>query len=215
MFGRKIAELVTFVLAITSPGIGEASSLGLQQPFVRKPVMQQPILQQRTSFQLPVPQRAPVPSIPTPLMVPRPPPPPPPAFAAGPPDAMLAWPVEGTVISPFGPRRGRMHTGMDIKAPRGTVIGAAADGMVVGVGALRGYGKVVAVHHDNGLLTLYCHNERNLVTGGRVQRGQPIALVGTSGNASTPHVHFEVRHDGRRLDPGQFLRIRQLASLRD
>lgn len=192
MSKQKSPFLLAFLMIATLPV--EASARNIPLGASRPPP---------SSFVMP----RPVPAIPTPLRINLMPPPPP-----RPPPPMLSWPVAGEVISPFGPRRGKIHTGVDIKAPRGSVIVSAADGFVVGAGGLRGYGRVVAVQHDNGLTTLYCHNERNLVTGGRVLRGQPIALVGTSGNASTPHVHFEVRHNGRKLDPLHFLRIHQVAA---
>jgi murein DD-endopeptidase MepM/ murein hydrolase activator NlpD len=74
---------------------------------------------------------------------------------------------------------------------------------------MRGYGSVVIVDHGNGLETRYAHNRRNRVgRGQRVERGQVIGEVGSSGNASAPHVHFEVRKRGRALDPMAFLPAR-------
>jgi murein DD-endopeptidase MepM/ murein hydrolase activator NlpD len=124
----------------------------------------------------------------------------------------LDWPVDGTVLSGFGRRRRRgrrHHDGIDIKARRGTPIGAARRGAVLFAGAVRGHGRAVVLDHEDGTCTVYSHNQQNLVTGGeRVAAGQPIATVGSSGNASTPHVHFEVREDGRPVDPAPLLRPR-------
>jgi murein DD-endopeptidase MepM/ murein hydrolase activator NlpD len=118
----------------------------------------------------------------------------------------FVWPVEGGVISGFGKRRRKLHAGVDLKAPRGTPIRAARDGWVVYTGRVRGHGRVIVLEHDDGFHTLYAHNQKNLVgceMGGErfVHAGEVIALVGCSGNASTPHVHFEIREDGRPVDP--------------
>lgn len=80
---------------------------------------------------------------------------------------------------------------------------------------MRGYGRVVIVDHGDGLETRYAHNRRNRVRKGqRVERGQVIAEVGSSGNASAPHVHFEVRKQGRALDPTAFLPARPAVAQR-
>ena len=120
----------------------------------------------------------------------------------------LPWPVRGHVSSAFGGRRGqRHHLGIDVRVSPGTPIKAAAPGCVTFSGRMRGYGRVVIVDHGNGLETRYAHNRRNRVRKGqRVDRGEVVAEVGSSGNASAPHVHFEVRKQGRALDPMTFLR---------
>lgn len=108
----------------------------------------------------------------------------------------LAWPVlGGKLISAFGPRGGRFHDGIDISAQRGTPVLAAHDGVVLRAGmGLSGFGRLIVVRGDDGLLTLYAHNYRlGVKEGDRVVRGQSIAEVGKSGNASGPHLHFEVR----------------------
>lgn len=118
----------------------------------------------------------------------------------------FAWPTEGAVISPFGLRRSGWHRGLDIKAPQGSPILASASGVVVSSGVEGRYGRVVRIEHDQGFVTVYAHNDENLVTvGDYVTAGDKIATVGRSGRATTHHVHFEIRHAGRVLDPLYFL----------
>jgi murein DD-endopeptidase MepM/ murein hydrolase activator NlpD len=84
----------------------------------------------------------------------------------------------------------------------GSQIYAAAPGTVVYSGWIRAYGQVVKIEHSNGFITLYAHNLQNLVEPGEeIQAGQVIATVGRSGHATAPHVHFEVRRDGRAYNP--------------
>ena len=119
----------------------------------------------------------------------------------------LAWPSRGVLTSRYGLRGRRHHHGIDIGAPIGTPITAARDGVVTFVGWLGGYGALVILDHGAGLTTWYGHASRLLVeVGQRVQRGQLIARVGTTGNVTGPNLHFEVRRNNRPLDPLQFLR---------
>jgi lipoprotein NlpD len=114
----------------------------------------------------------------------------------------LVWPVEGPVISSFGRRSRGWHAGVDITAEMGSPIHAAAAGTVVYSGWIRAYGQVVKIEHSNGFITLYAHNQKNLVEVGEdVEAGQVIATVGRSGHATGPHVHFEVRRDGKAYNP--------------
>lgn len=114
----------------------------------------------------------------------------------------LAWPVPGPVISTFGQRSRGWHAGIDIQAETGSDVFAAAPGTVVYSGWIRAYGQVVKIQHSNGFITLYAHNQKNLVEVGEdVEAGQLIALVGRSGHATGPHVHFEVRRDGKAYNP--------------
>ncbi|MEW6269617.1 MAG: M23 family metallopeptidase [Thermodesulfobacteriota bacterium] len=118
----------------------------------------------------------------------------------------FVWPASGTISSSFGPRRNAHHDGIDIAAPEGTPIRAALDGVVVYVGSLRGYGKVVILSHEGGLTTVYAHNSKNLVKqGARVRRGGVIASVGRTGRTTGPNLHFEVRKDNRARDPLAYL----------
>lgn len=113
------------------------------------------------------------------------------------------WPVAGRLTSAYGLRRGRLHDGIDIAAAKGTPIHAAEAGKVVYVGnRLGAYGRVVIVKHVGSWATVYAHNDRNLVEEGDfVEQGDPIARVGRTGNASAPHLHFEIRRSNRPRDP--------------
>jgi murein DD-endopeptidase MepM/ murein hydrolase activator NlpD len=114
----------------------------------------------------------------------------------------LVWPVEGPVISTFGQRSRGWHAGIDITADMGSQIYAAAPGTVIYSGWIRAYGQVVKIEHKNGFITLYAHNLNNMVEAGeQVEAGQLIATVGRSGHATGPHVHFEVRRDGKAYNP--------------
>jgi murein DD-endopeptidase MepM/ murein hydrolase activator NlpD len=122
-------------------------------------------------------------------------------------DRQFAWPVaSGTVSSPFGIRNGVMHEGVDIAAPAGTPVNAADSGVVIYSGHLRGYGNVVILQHTDSYVTVYGHNRTNLVRAGdRVTRGQEIAELGSSGRASAPNLHFEVRCENRPENPLAYL----------
>lgn len=104
------------------------------------------------------------------------------------------WPARGILTSGYGWRWGRMHRGIDVAGPVGTPIHAAADGVVQFSGwNSGGYGKMVEIRHADGSMTRYAHNSRNLVqVGQRVQQGQQIAEMGSTGFSTGPHVHFEV-----------------------
>lgn len=117
------------------------------------------------------------------------------------------WPVEGTMSSQFGVRRGRRHDGIDIAAPQGTEIHAAADGTVIFSGNHRdGYGNLVIIKHKKNLITIYAHAKKNLVKEGEeVKQGQLISTVGKTGRASGSHVHFEIREGVKPRNPLFFL----------
>jgi murein DD-endopeptidase MepM/ murein hydrolase activator NlpD len=122
----------------------------------------------------------------------------------------LRWPLDGdglVVASPFGARGGRPHEGIDLPAPIGTPVRAAADGRVVYAGdGIRGYGNLVVVRHSGDLLTVYAHNSALLVReGDAVAAGDRVALVGQSGHATGPHLHFEVRQEQIPRDPMLYL----------
>jgi murein DD-endopeptidase MepM/ murein hydrolase activator NlpD len=122
-------------------------------------------------------------------------------------DRQFAWPVAaGVVSSPFGMRNGVMHNGVDIVAPAGTPVYAADDGTAIFVGRLRGYGNAVILQHSQGYVTVYGHNQRNLVRdGARVGRGEAVAELGSTGRASGPNLHFEVRYRGQPQNPLAYL----------
>ena len=109
------------------------------------------------------------------------------------------WPTKGVLTSGYGQRWGRMHKGIDIAAPVGTPIVAAAPGVVVSAGwNSGGYGNLVEIQHPDGSLTLYAHNNRILVRRGQeVAQGQQISEMGSTGNSTGPHCHFEVHAAGR------------------
>jgi murein DD-endopeptidase MepM/ murein hydrolase activator NlpD len=114
----------------------------------------------------------------------------------------FAWPADGPVTSAFGRRRTGWHRGIDIKAERGTPVQAAAAGVVVASAVEPRYGRVIKIEHAGGFVTVYAHNDENLVgVGDRVVAGETIATVGRTGRATTHHLHFEIRRDGRAYNP--------------
>ena len=121
---------------------------------------------------------------------------------AGPSARLLAWPVAGRVTSPFASQRRASHEGIDIDGVMGQEVGAAAAGRVLWTGTQRGYGKMVVIDHGGGLTTHYAHVGRVRVkVDDVVEAGDVIAEVGRSGNARGTHLHFEVRREGRPVDP--------------
>ena len=116
------------------------------------------------------------------------------------------WPVNGPVVSPFGMRWGRMHTGIDIAASYGTPIHSAASGRVIYAGWMDGYGNLVFVDHGGGISTGYAHQSSIAVSNGQtVSQGQLIGYVGCTGHCFGPHLHFEVRVNGSPVDPLGYL----------
>jgi murein DD-endopeptidase MepM/ murein hydrolase activator NlpD len=118
---------------------------------------------------------------------------------------MFIWPVNGSVVSGFGMRWGRMHEGIDIAVSTGTPIRAAASGSVSLAGASGGYGNYTCISHGGSLSTCYAHQSQILVSGGSVAQGQIIGLVGCTGHCFGPHLHFEVRVNGAAVDPLGYL----------
>jgi murein DD-endopeptidase MepM/ murein hydrolase activator NlpD len=112
--------------------------------------------------------------------------------------AELVWPARGSLTSRYGRRWGKMHQGIDIAAPTGTPIFAAADGTIIASGyTTGGYGNVIDVQHADGSMTRYGHNSRLLVSvGQQVKQGQNIAEMGSTGHSTGPHLHFEFRPSG-------------------
>lgn len=118
------------------------------------------------------------------------------------------WPVRGLVSSGFGERRHptqgiiRHHGGIDIAAPTGSPVFATASGKVSFRGEMKGYGKTVFLDHGNGLETIYGHNRVLFVEeGDLIRKGRVIALVGSTGISTGPHLHFEMRKNGKPVDP--------------
>jgi murein DD-endopeptidase MepM/ murein hydrolase activator NlpD len=119
----------------------------------------------------------------------------------------IDWPVNGRVISTFGPRSNGHHDGIDISAKRGTPVRASLDGTVLYCGnEISGYGNMIIISHKNNILTVYAHNDKNLVKeGSRVTRGQVVAHVGNSGSSKELQLHFEVRVDEKPMNPLLYL----------
>ena len=118
----------------------------------------------------------------------------------------IAMPVKGTQSSPFGPRWGRNHDGVDLAAPTGTAIRAAACGSVSFAGQQSGYGNIVCITHTSQFSTCYAHMSRFAVSqGAQVQQGQVIGYVGCTGSCTGPHLHFETRVNGQAQNPSQYL----------
>jgi murein DD-endopeptidase MepM/ murein hydrolase activator NlpD len=133
--------------------------------------------------------------------------PPPPERPFGGPVA-FAWPVRGPITSPFGMRtdpvtgRYQLHSGIDIGAGYGVPIQASADGIVIYAGWYGGYGNAIILEHSSGLSTLYAHCSAMYVNEHQwIQRGQVIGAVGSTGWATGPHLHFEIRVNGVPVDP--------------
>jgi murein DD-endopeptidase MepM/ murein hydrolase activator NlpD len=115
----------------------------------------------------------------------------------------LSWPVQAPLGDGFGPRGNRFHAGIDLEAPLGTEVGAAAGGHVTYAGRLAGgWGKLVVVAHRDGVRTMYAHlSSIAVLVGQRVAAGTVLGAVGASGDATGPHLHFEVRLRGAAVDP--------------
>jgi murein DD-endopeptidase MepM/ murein hydrolase activator NlpD len=120
--------------------------------------------------------------------------------------------LQGWISSYFGSRadpfdgRSAFHKGVDFAAPEGSQVVAVASGVVTWSRDRFGYGKVVEINHGNGLVTRYAHNSKLLVSvGDTIQKGQPIALIGSTGRSTGPHLHFEVLKGGRAVDPMSFV----------
>jgi murein DD-endopeptidase MepM/ murein hydrolase activator NlpD len=120
------------------------------------------------------------------------------------PGSLFDWPVQGRMIGSFGlSDAGKRNDGVNIAAPVGTPVRAAADGEVVYRGSeLDGYGNLLLIKHDDGFVTAYAHNDAMLVKkGDRVRKGQVIAKVGQTGSAGEPQLHFEIRQNLKAIDP--------------
>ncbi|WP_225409783.1 peptidoglycan DD-metalloendopeptidase family protein [Stigmatella hybrida] len=119
---------------------------------------------------------------------------------------LLDWPLRGVLYGKFGKKGREPHDGIDLAAPSGTPVKTAQEGTVLYAGEQQGYGLIVIVQHSGGLVTLYAHNrDLRVKTGQAVRRSQVIATVGESGRTSGPHLHFEVRVEGKPVEPLDYL----------
>jgi murein DD-endopeptidase MepM/ murein hydrolase activator NlpD len=115
----------------------------------------------------------------------------------------IIWPIQGKINSPYGPRGKKFHNGIDIASPSYQEVKASMDGEVILAGNSRkGYGNVVVLRHAHGYSTIYGHMNVIIAREGEaVRQGQAIGGVGSTGKSTGPHLHFELRRDGRALDP--------------
>ncbi len=122
-------------------------------------------------------------------------------------DAPFIWPILGPINSPYGPRWGRFHAGVDIGSPQYQEVVAAADGEVLYASETKGpLGQAVVLQHANGIRTIYAHLSIIASEDGEtVRQGQPIGGVGSTGRATGPHLHFEVRENGKPVEPLAYL----------
>lgn len=118
----------------------------------------------------------------------------------------LPWPTKGTFTSPFGPRWGRNHNGVDVAAKPGTPIYAPAMGKVTFSSTKNGYGNYIMIDHGNGYVTTYAHmTERKVQEGAVVKQGDLIGTVGSTGRVTGPHLHFEILLNGKYVDPMDYI----------
>jgi murein DD-endopeptidase MepM/ murein hydrolase activator NlpD len=121
-------------------------------------------------------------------------------------------PADGTITRGYNPVSGTArHLGLDIGAPFGTPIRAAAAGYVLYAGPASGYGNVIILQHGNGIETVYGHMRVFVVREGTVRAGQQIAQVGSEGHSTGPHLHFEVKVNDHTIDPLAWLRAHGVA----
>jgi murein DD-endopeptidase MepM/ murein hydrolase activator NlpD len=118
----------------------------------------------------------------------------------------FAWPIRGLITSPYGPRWGSFHTGIDIDCQTGDGIGASKAGRVIESGWGGGYGNMIIIDHGGGYATLYAHMSRLYVgSGTSVSQHQKVGACGTTGNSTGDHLHFEIRVNGQHRDPRPYL----------
>jgi murein DD-endopeptidase MepM/ murein hydrolase activator NlpD len=118
------------------------------------------------------------------------------------------WPVEGKISDGFEEAESKRHQGIDIPSPLGTPLRASHAGMVIySNNTIKGYGNLIILRHSEEYVTVYAHNQMNLVEEGTwVEKGQVIGKVGQTGRASGPHLHFEIRRNNKAVDPMLFLK---------
>jgi murein DD-endopeptidase MepM/ murein hydrolase activator NlpD len=129
------------------------------------------------------------------------------------------WPIDGRLMGPFGMRsdpfsgEGALHTGVDISAPTGTPVKAAADGVVTYSQYFGGYGRLVIVTHNSGMQTYYAHLSKfDVIAGQEIRQGEIVGRVGSTGRVTAPHLHYEVRVGGAPVNPYRFL-VRSVAAI--
>jgi len=118
------------------------------------------------------------------------------------------WPAEGRLLSSFGPKEGGLHNdGINFAVPRGAPLRAAENGIVAYAGnELPGYGNLLLIRHDGGWMSAYAHNDTLLVSrGDEVKRGQIVSHAGSTGNVASPQAHFELRRNGKPVNPEKYL----------
>jgi len=132
----------------------------------------------------------------------------------------LGYPIDGSISSGFGYRNDPMlgkqafHSGLDLIGPLDSHVRATADGRVIEAGYNATFGWYVRIDHGNGFSTLYGHNKKILVKRGQeVRRGQKIAIMGSTGRSTGPHLHYEIRYKGRAINPTRFLKIAKYISI--
>jgi murein DD-endopeptidase MepM/ murein hydrolase activator NlpD len=121
--------------------------------------------------------------------------------------SLMSWPITGVITSRYGWRSSGFHHGLDIAAQLGTPIQASAGGKVIFAGYKGVYGRTVMIEQADGKVSLYAHAQKIYVKPGqKITKGQTIATVGSTGNATGPHLHYEIRQNGETVDPAQYLR---------
>jgi murein DD-endopeptidase MepM/ murein hydrolase activator NlpD len=120
----------------------------------------------------------------------------------------FVWPVKGKITDTFNDTESKRHQGIDIPSPPGTPVKASSSGTVIYSGnTIKGYGNLIILRHSEEFVTVYAHNQVNLVEeGGWVERGQIIGKVGQTGRATGPHLHFEIRKNNKAVDPLSYLK---------
>ena len=120
--------------------------------------------------------------------------------------SVWSWPAYARISSGYGWRKGEFHHGVDFAIPHGTEILAARDGKVIKAQWIDIYGLTVVLDHGNGVQSLYAHNQKLLIKPGDwVEQGQSIAISGDTGRSTGPHLHFEIRLNGKAIDPLPYL----------
>jgi len=134
--------------------------------------------------------------------------PPPLPATVTPPKVEMGWPVQGPILSTFGPKgQGLTNDGINIGAPKGAPVAAAANGIVAYAGnEMKGFGNLVLIRHQDGWVTAYAHLDRTLVNKDAVvAKGDMIGTVGKTGNVPSPQLHFETRYQGKPVDPSSVI----------